>query len=315
MDLNRITAFVRVVEEGSFTKAAAVLDLPKSSVSRSVALLEEDLGAKLLQRSSRKVTLTEIGTAYYARVGRALVAIEEANTATADERVVPRGTIRVAVPPSDAGTDLFMPLIARFVAQHPHIHVEVSVSARHVDIAGEGFDFAIRAGFVRDPSLIARKITTTSFALYASPSYLAARGTPRSLGDLRAHDCILFHGERRRVKWTLTNGERTESVDVTGRLNVDALAEVRSAARAGAGIGVLVPPIVSDELETGELVRVLPEWYGPPMPLSIVYPSARFVPHRVALLRDHLLTELTKLDWSCHGHPRPPPRPRPRKKR
>lgn len=298
MDLNRISSFARVVEEGSFTKAASSLGLPKSSVSRNVALLEEELGSKLLQRSSRKLTLTDIGAAYYARVGRALATIGEANTAAAEERSEPRGVIRVSAPPSE-GDDLFMPLFAKFVAMYPHIHVDVSMTARHVDVAQEGFDFAIRAGVVRDSSLIARKIATTRFALFASSEYIAARGAPRVLADLADHDCILFHGERRKATWTLTNGARTETVDVTGKLNVDTMGAIRSAVHAGAGIGTLVTLGLERELAEGQLVRVLPDWLGEPTPLSIVYPSTRFVPQRVALLRDFFLQELGALMKQC----------------
>lgn len=310
MDLNRITAFARVVEEGSFTKAASALGLPKSSVSRNVSLLEDELGAKLLQRSSRKVVVTELGAAYYARVGRALATIDEANTAAAEERTIPRGTIRMSAP-FDSTNDVLVPLLSRFSHAHPEIHLDLSISARHVDLVAEGFDIALRAGIVRDPSLIARRISVVRYALYVAPSYLAKHGTPHSTEDLHHHECILLHGQRKRALWELVDGERVVNVEVTGRFSVDDIGAARSAAVGGLGIATLAPVMVRDELAAGTLVRVLAPWVGPPTPLSLVYPSARFLPHRVALLRDYLLEELGKIAWSCTGdHPPPADKPR-----
>lgn len=303
MDLNRITAFARVVEEGSFTKAAIALGLPKSSVSRNVSLLEEDLGTKLLQRSSRKVVVTEAGAAYYARVGRALATIDEANTAAAEERAIPRGTIRMSAP-FDSTNDVFVPLLARFSLAHPEIHIDLSISARHVDLVAEGFDLALRAGVVRDPSLIARKIADVRHGLYVAPSYLARHGMPQTLEDLHHHDCVLFNGQRKRAHWELFDGERLVDVEVTGRISVDDIGAARSAAIGALGIALLAPVMVQEEVAAGELVRVLSPWVGQPVPLSLVYPSARFLPHRVALLRDFLLDELGKIAWACSGeHP------------
>jgi DNA-binding transcriptional LysR family regulator len=303
MDLNRITVFARVVEEGSFTRAARALGLPKSSVSRSVALLEEDLGARLLQRSSRKVSATDAGAAYYARVAGALASIGEANACAAEQRAAPQGMVRITAP-FDARSDVFIPLLARFIREHPTITVDLELSGRIVDLAAEGFDMALRGGPVRDQSLISRKIAEIRFGLFASRAYLKRRGAPATVKDLASHDCVIFRGTRGRSTWTLTSAERTETVDVTGGLSVDDLGAVRAAVFADAGIGLFAPYMCAKEIASGKVIRVLPEWVGPASLLSLVYPSARFVPQRVVLVRDYLLEELRRVPWSCTEAPR-----------
>src|SRR4051812_38130321 len=166
MDLNRAAIFVRVVDEGGFSAAARALRLPKSSVSRAVSLLEEELGARLLQRSTRKVRLTEAGTAFYERASRGIAGVEEAAAAVADLQGSLRGPIRITAP-ADAGVWLLAPLVARFVSLHPAVHIDVVLTTRVVDLVAEGFDFALRAAPLRDSSLIARKLAPIEVALYA----------------------------------------------------------------------------------------------------------------------------------------------------
>src|SRR3954452_13128571 len=177
-DLNRVGVFLKVVEEGGFTKAAQALGLPKSSVSRSVALLEQELRARLLRRTSRSVAPTEAGTAFYARASRGMALLSEAREAVVELDAELRGPIRIT-----AAVDLAMwrlaSVVAAFVDKHPAVLIDVVLTGRTVDLLEEGFDFALRAGQLRDENLVARKLLPAEFALYAAPAYLQQHGVPR----------------------------------------------------------------------------------------------------------------------------------------
>lgn len=299
MDLNRVAAFARVVQDGSFTAAARALGVPKSSVSRSVAQLEQDLGARLLHRTTRKLHLTEAGSAFYDRVSRALADIEEATDAAADTQAQPRGTVRVTAP-LDVGVWALAGIVARFAKTNPTIRIEMSLANRVVDLAAEGVDLAVRAGPVRDGSLIARKVGLVEAGLYASSRWVKRNGMPKSPAELAKFDCILFRPMNGRTTWELTNHEgRTESVSVTGRVGSDDLSFVRKAALAGAGIGLIPQFLCAREWQSGKLVRVLPEWSLAGSELNIVYASARFLPQRVAVVRDYLVQELGAVFRRC----------------
>ncbi|WP_437571592.1 LysR family transcriptional regulator [Sorangium sp. So ce542] len=293
MDLNRIAVFVRVVDEQGFTAAARVLGLPKSSISRSVALLEEALGARLLHRSTRSVRLTEAGAAFYERASRGVASLEEAAAMVADLQSVVRGPIRITAP-VDVGVAMLEPAVARFVRRHPAVRVDVVLTGRVVDLVEEGFDLALRAGPLRDGSLIARKIGQVEDALYASPRYLERAGVPGSLADLAAHRCVLFRATRNRAAWTLRGPAGDETVEVEGPLAVDELSFARRAVLAGVGVGLLPMILCAREVARGRLVRVLPSHMASDAPLHLVYPSARYLPHRVAALRDFLVESLTR---------------------
>ena len=299
MDLNRVSAFVRVVQDGSFTAAARALGLPKSSVSRSVAQLEHDLGIRLLQRTTRQIHLTDAGAAYFERVSRALGDIGEATTAASDAQSELSGVVRLTSP-VDIGIWSLASIITRFVRQHPRIRVEVSLTNHVVDLVAEGFDLAVRAGPMRDSSLVARRVGELQSVAYASPKYLARRGTPDKLEDLVAHDCVLFRSTSGTAKWELRHTDGTvASVDVTGLVASDDLSFVRKAVLAGSGIGVLPTFLCGRAEATGKLVRVLNDWSLNGAVLHVAYPSARFVPQRVVVLREHLLSELGNIGKEC----------------
>ena len=299
MDLNRVSAFVRVVQDGSFTAAAKSLSLPKSSISRSVAQLEQDLGIVLLHRTTRQLHLTDAGTAFYERVSRALADIDEATVAAADTQAELRGTVRVTAP-VDLGVWAIAPIVTRFVRKHPKIRVEVDLTGRVVDLVAEGFDLAVRAGPLRDSSLIARRLGDLEAVAYASPKYIARRGEPKTLADLADHDCVLFRSTTGKATWNLTKGDGTKaSVDVTGPVASDDLSFVRSAVMSGCGIGVVPTFLCARAEQRGRLVRVLPDWALHGAVLHLAYPASRFVPQRVAVLRDYFLQELGKIGKEC----------------
>jgi DNA-binding transcriptional LysR family regulator len=296
--LNHVAVFVRVVETGSFTAAARALGLPKSSVSRSVSRLELELGVRLLQRTTRSVHLTDAGHAYYDKVSRALSEMQEAQTAVSDMQATPQGVVRVTAA-VDIGSSVLAGLVASFLRKHPDIHVEMVLTGRFVNLVEEGVDLAVRAGKLDDSSLVARKVGTVEARLLVAPGYLKRKGTPKTVADLARHDCVLFRARRGQLSWELTGPKGVEKVDVTGKVSADDFAFVRQMMLAGSGIGLVPWTTCAQDTERGRLVRLLPEYAAPGGALHVVYPSARYVPQRVALLRDFLVQGLLERASTC----------------
>lgn len=291
IDLNKLSVFVRVVESHGFTSAARALGVPKSSVSRAIAQLEESLGVRLLQRTTRTLALSEAGLALYDRASRALAELGDAAAAAADMDGSPHGTVRITAP-VDLGVTVLADLIVEFCREHPGIRVESVLTARYVDLVEEGIDLALRAGKLADSSLVARKLATVEGALFASPRYLKKRGTPTRVSELSTHDCVLFRPQQGRVTWTLVGPRGDESVDVTGAVGGDDYAFVRRAAVSGAGIAVVPSFLCLSDVDSGKLVRVLPTHTNRGGALHLVHPSARHLPQRVQLFRDFLVERL-----------------------
>jgi DNA-binding transcriptional LysR family regulator len=294
MDLNRVAVFVRVVESGSFTAAAAALGHRKSSVSRSVAKLEDELGVKLLHRTTRRLTLTEAGSSYFNRVRDAVLGVEDATSVVRELGHEPRGTVRLTAP-HDIDPKFLSGVIARFVRQYPKVRVDLVLTSRAVDLVDERIDLALRAGRVDDPSLVVRKIVASQAALFASPDYLRRRGHPRTLSDLAAHDCVLYRPQSGKSSWRLTGPSGDESIDVTGPIGADGMSFVVEAAASGAGIALVPTQMARQNVERGTLERVLAEYelWGA---LYVVAPASRYQLARVRLLRDFLVKGLAKFD-------------------
>lgn len=300
MDLNRVAAFARVVHDGSFTAAAKALGVPKSSVSRSVAQLEQDLGARLLHRTTRKLHLTEAGSAFYDRVARALSDIDEATSVASDAQGQARGLVRVTAP-VDVGVWALASIVARFVKSNPTIQIEVSLSNRHVDLVADNFDLAVRVGPVRDQSLVARRVGNIEVGFWASSNWVKKNGKPETPTDLTRVDNIVFRPIHGHTSYSLVTADgRKEDVSVTGNVAADDLSFVKKATLAGAGVGLIPEFLCAKEWTSGKLVRLLPEWsLGTGAELFIVYPSARFLPQRVAVVRDFLVGELGTVFRRC----------------
>jgi DNA-binding transcriptional LysR family regulator len=289
MDYNRVALFVRVVRAGSFTRAAAVVGLPKSSVSRGIAQLERDLGVRLLQRTTRKLTLTEAGQVYFDAVSGSVAGIDEADAAARERGAAPRGTVRVTAPP-DSGT--LAAALVRFVRKHPGIRIELTITSRFVDLVGEGIDLALRAGRLEDSSLVARRVGGTEIGFVAAPAYLRERGRPRTLADLSAHAFVLYRASGGRARLSLIGPDGEQSIEVVSSLVADDMPFCRSVVEAGGGVALLPVRGVVDALRAGRLERILPEWTAHGAGVYLVLPSARDVPARVALLRDFLADDL-----------------------
>ncbi len=295
VDLNRVAVFLRVVELQSFTAAAEALGLPKSSVSRSVARLEEELGVQLLQRTTRAVQLTDAGRLYFEEASRALAALENAQATLSQLDSRPQGAVRITAP-VDLGAQVLAPLAARFARRTPGITLEFILTGRLVNLVEEGVDLAVRAGPLRDSSLISRRVNGLEAWIFASPAYLDARGTPASLQDLAGHDCVLFRPRRGQSEWTLLGPNGQTRVTVKGAMAADDFTFNREAVLAGAGIGLLPALHCEQDVARGRLVRLLSAYSGPSAPLHIVWPASRHVPKRVMVVREWLVKSLGAID-------------------
>lgn len=301
MDLNEIVVFARVVEAGSFTAAAQSLGLPKSTVSRKVAQLEERLDARLLQRTTRKLNLTEVGKAYYERCKQIVSQIAEAEQMVAELQAAPRGLLRVTAP-VDVGGLYLGTLIAEFLLANPEIQIELVLSDRVFDLVDERVDLGIRFGPLPDSSLVARRLGAVEGYLVASPDYLARRGTPTHPDQLKDHDVIAFVPVKRLQSWKLT-GPRGAEVEIqpSSRFTSNGMFAVRDAVLAGAGITMLVDFVISRELASGTVVRVMPAWKGLGGELFAVYPSTRNLSPKLRTFLDFLTENLTPPPWQARS--------------
>lgn len=273
-DLNEVALFLQVAEHQSLSAAARALGLPKSTVSRKLSQLEERLGVRLIERTSQKLRLTEAGSTFHEHCAEVLARIAEAEAAVSGLQASPRGRLRVSAG-VDFGSWVVGPLVQEFLQLHPLVSVELVLSDRTVDLVGEGFDLGIRIGPIRESSLVARRLATTTGALCASPAYLARSGSPRAPEELASHACIIFSSLPQSDQWTFNGPRGPSTVQITGRLLVNSLQLVRDAVLAGVGLARLPLFACWRELEEGRLVRVMPEWSTAPRLVHAVYPSRR----------------------------------------
>lgn len=289
--LGPMRTFIRVVEAGSFTAVAAEQSTSQPTISRQVAALEEHLGARLLARTTRALTLTDDGRAFYEHALRALEAVGEAENAVGRRQAKPTGTLRLAVPVV-LGRRHIVPRLPRFLARFPEVSIDLAMSDSFVDLVEQGIDLAIRVGEITDESLISRKIGMVRRLTVAAPAYLKVKGTPRAPEDLARHDCIVYSRLATGNRWYFESKDGPLSVTVSGRYRVDNSEAVREGALAGLGIAVIPAFAFSDEIERGA-VKVLLKAYEPKLlPLNAVYPSRRFVAPRVRAMIDFLAREL-----------------------
>jgi DNA-binding transcriptional LysR family regulator len=293
MDYNDLALFTRVVERGSFTSAAQSVGLPKSSVTRSIARLEKELGVRLIQRTTRQRGVTDAGRELYERVRGAVLALEEATDSVRRQGIEVAGTVRITAP-GDAASMGLPEALAEHLQEYPGLNVEFVLTPRVVDLVGEGIDLAIRAGKLADSTLVARRVGTGSLGIYASKAYLKKQGKPKKLADLAKHACVLFRGRAGRATWTLEGPDGKESVEVSGHLSADDFGFVLRAVATGVGISMLPTFLVRNDPCGRELERLFPDHATPLSPMHIVMPSASFVPARVAVVRDFLVEYLTK---------------------
>ncbi len=282
MTLEQLRVLVKVIESGSFTRAADLLDTPRSHVSRVVAQLEAELGVQLLERTTRTMSVSEAGRAVYERAQSVLATIDDTLRLVQQARAEPRGVLRLTCG-VEFGIAAVGAWVEAFLERHPQVTVEAEYASRDIDLVHEGFDLAIRSGPLPDSRLVARPLGEFVYGLYASPAYVQAHPAPRQPNDLAAHQLVVFTGDSPRTNWTLHQGARREVLKVgpLARLRVNTGASVRSALVRGLGIGQL-PSVVADDLvRSGALVPVLPRWRPAPVPVLAVYPSHRYLTPKV----------------------------------
>jgi DNA-binding transcriptional LysR family regulator len=290
MDLNLLTVFEAVARTSSFSAAARELGIPKSSASRAVARLEDALGVQLLFRTTRQVSPSEAGTALYDRVTPLLASVKAALGELPEREEGPSGTLRVTAP-VDLGVLFLAEVMTRYTARFPAVSLDVHLTGRVVDLVKEGFDVALRvAARLEDSTLVVRRAAPILFHLYASPLYLARRGTPRAEPDLAAHDWVAFRAGPQGLR---VAGARAPAGGRPPRIVCDDLLFARDAVRAGAGIGLLPTFAAEPEVVAGRLVRVLPRFERAAGHLHVVTPAAKHVPRKVTAFRD-LVLELLK---------------------
>jgi DNA-binding transcriptional LysR family regulator len=286
--LSAMRAFVRVVEAGNFTRAAQLLDLPKPRVSKQVQMLESHLRTKLLNRTTRKVSTTADGAAYYERAVRILADMDELEGSMAPAQASPKGRLRIDVSASIAMLCI-VPALPDFHARYPDIQLDIGASDRPVDLTGESVDCVIRAGTVADQSLVARRLGAMAFVTCAAPSYLERHGAPQHPGDLeKAHTVVgYFNGSSPRAHpLTFIRGE--ERLEVRGRI-ITAVNESNVYVAAGlAGLGVIMAPtfMVEPHIASGALVPLLADWDTEPMPLYIAYAPHRHLSNKLRVFVD-----------------------------
>ncbi len=282
----------KVAEMGSFSAAADQLDMSKSAVSKLVRALEDHLGARLLNRTTRRLSLTAAGERYVAEIARLLAELAEIEAEAAHVHATPRGRLRVNAPMS-FGLLHVAPLLPGLLQRYPELDIDLVLNDRVVDLIEEGFDVAIRVGNLPDSSLIARKLTETELVLVASAGYLEAAPPLQRAADLAHHACLVYAYGAYRDEWRLREGDAPAAVRVRGPLranNGDAL--VRAAA-AGLGIALLPRFIADDALARGEVARVLPQVSGGRLPIHALYPSNRHPLAKLTVFVEHLRRHVT----------------------
>lgn len=290
--LDDLAVFAAVAEEGGFSAAAKKLGIAKATASEMVRRLEYRLGARLLNRTTRRIALTEAGAACHRHCQRMLAEADTAERAAIAHQAAPVGVLRVTAPESFAALHL-APAIAPFLARHPKLSVELSESADLVDLIENRFDLAVRIGALPDSSLVARRLATARLWIVASPAYLARNAEPRTLADLSAHDALSFAPHRWGGEWRISKGEGApRRVPVNVRLTADSGDALLAAALQGLGLALLPNWIAHAHVASGALVRVLVGYGGAAMPIQAVHASESLASAKVRLFVEHLAQHL-----------------------
>lgn len=299
-NLTDIAVFVKVVEAGSFTAAAEALEMSQSHVSRRVTALEERLGVRLLQRTTRKISLTEAGGELFRRATRGLSEIAEAELEVTRFQTEPRGTLRVSAPTSFSQLHL-APLLSQFIERYPAVRINLQLNDQQVDLVEEGFDMAVRIATLQDSQLVARRIAPSRQILCASPAYLAKRGVPQHPDDLIQHDCIVYTYGAEPGKWRFrAPGADTDTVvPINGPVHTNNGIVEKIAALDGVGLALLPSFYVGDEIRSGALRAVLTHF--PPVELGIyaVYPERKGVGPKLRAFVDFLRERFNPPPWDA----------------
>ena len=278
--LNAISVFCKVIETQSFTQAANQQNISVAMASKLVSQLEEHLKTRLLQRTTRKIVPTEAGMLYYQRCQAILLDLNEADSSISNMTTSLQGNLLISVP-RDFGLLYISPNLPKFIELHPNLHVEIEFEDKRVDLVAEGYDLALRIGYMQDSSLVARKISSSPMHFVASPSYLESRGTPLTPDDLEYHQGLLYKSSLNQVHWQSTKANQIQRYKIQSKVvsnNGMALLEMT---KAGLGISNSPSFFVKDALASGELVEILSEYKQKPLDIYVVYPNRRHLPAKV----------------------------------
>lgn len=278
--LNAISVFCKVIETQSFTQAANQQNISVAMASKLVSQLEEHLKTRLLQRTTRKIVPTEAGMLYYQRCQAILLDLSEADSSISNMATSLQGNLLISVP-RDFGLLYISPNLPKFIELHPNLHIEIEFEDKRVDLVAEGYDLALRIGYMQDSSLVARKISSSPMHFVASPSYLESRGTPLTPDDLEYHQGLLYKSSLNQVHWQSTKANQIQRYKIQSKVvsnNGMALLEMT---KAGLGISNAPDFFVKDALASGELVEILSEYKQKPLDIYVVYPNRRHLPAKV----------------------------------
>lgn len=292
----QLRVFVRVAERGSFSAAGRDLRVTQSTVSKAITALERAVGARLVNRSTRRVSLTESGSRYYERCRQILADLDEADAAVSESGITVTGALKIAAP-VPFGLMFVAPRVARFQARHPSLDIDLDLNDQPLNLVEQNVDVAIRLGHLTSPGLVARKLGESPFVVVASPLYLSLRGTPRTPKDLTRHNCLAYTLQAGSTVWAFKGKETTDSVTVAGNYRSNNLLAVKDAAIAGIGIAQLPLWMVDAEIKAGSLRLVLENFRLPAFGIHAVFPSARQIPAKVKMFVDFIQDELSSVPY------------------
>jgi DNA-binding transcriptional LysR family regulator len=297
MDLSsELSFFYTLAKSGSLTATARELNLTPPAVSKRLAQLEARLGVRLLNRTTRRVSLTEEGELYYREAARILSDIQQLEQTVTSRRAVPRGLVRVNAT-FGFGHRCLAPVISKFVRQYPEVRVQLQLTDKPINLADEGYDIGIRLGRLEDASLIARRIASNRQLLVAAPGYLERHGTPKHPNELAKHDCLVIRENDAYGVWKFANKSESVTVRVSGTLASNNGEVVRNWALEGHGIVLRSEWDLADHLQRGKLVEVLPQWRGPDADIHAVFPQRLHLSAKVRVLIDFLVESFSEPPW------------------
>jgi DNA-binding transcriptional LysR family regulator len=290
-DLNDIRLLVEVVRKGAVTKGAAALGIPAATASRKLALLEKQLGARLLERTARHFQLTDIGQAYYAAALRVLEDIEQASAALSGLNTTPGGHLHIAAPP-DFATFFMAPAIASFSAKYPDVHISIQLSSKRVDLLEEGFDVAVRMGTLKDSNLVSRHLITLTRSFYASKAYVAKNGILKNPDEVASATNIILEAYSGYAEIMLQRVDKPsikQAIHADGQIRLNSLTMLRQLLLAGAGIGLVPDRLMDEDVREGRMINILPGWRAPDIDARLLYRHRTLVPQTVRLFVEHLV--------------------------
>jgi DNA-binding transcriptional LysR family regulator len=292
--LHELEVFVAVADAGSLAKAGARMRLSPPAVTRAIAALEDRLGARVFQRTTRSLTITEVGQRFLENARRILSDLDTAEKEAVGEKAVPHGQLTITASVT-FGRSALAPIVCSFLNQHPRVTVSVMLMDRLANLVDEGIDVAVRIGELPDSSLMAKKVGTVRRILVASPDYLARRGVPESPPDLRLHSMIAFTGLMPSREWRFRDGRSGQSVSFMPRLEINDAVAALAAAEMGDGITIALSYMVADQIRAGRLVPVLDDFTPAAVPVSLVYPQSRLISPKVRAFVDFATPRLREV--------------------